>query len=252
MSTYDKEYLQEQHLLGKLSPEEQKAFDQILEADPDFAREVKAGELAVEGLKSLHVHNRVQELRKQMSAGQGEEKPEKPVKKKEGRVISLLRRPLSIAASVALLIAAAYFIYLSYGSQSLYDQYSRHPSFSVTEMSSAPSYDLSRAETAFQQGDYEVSQTELSAYLAENPTDTMALLFQGICQLELDNFSQAERIFGDIRAGTSDVQEQGEWYLALTYVKQKDTARARGILNAIPQSSEKYTQAQELLKNIGE
>lgn len=251
MTTYDKEYLQEQHLRGELTAEEQTAFEQMLAADPEFAREVRAGELAVKGLTSLRIHNRIQEVRKQVVADNIQEKPVEQTKEKKGRVISLLRRPLSIAASVALLITAAYFIYLSFGSQSLYDQYNQHPSFSVTEMSAAPAYDLSRAETAFQQGNYEVTRTELSAYLAENPTDTMALLFQGICQLELDNFTQAERIFSDIQAGTSDFQSLGEWYLALTYVKQEDVERAREVLSTIPQTSEKYAEAQKLLNSIG-
>jgi hypothetical protein len=247
MTTYDKEYLQERHLRGELTTEEQTAFDQMLASDPEFAREVKAGELAVEGLKSLHIRQRIQEVRQQVGDQQKEKEAPTELKKKPGRVISIFRRPLSIAASVLVLVVAAYFIYLSFGSQSLYDQYNQHPTFAVTEMSASADYDLSRAEAAFQKGDYEVTQQELSAYLNARPTDTLALLFQGICQLELDNFSQAEGIFSDIQAGTSDFRDLGEWYLALTFLKQEDTERAREVLSNIAQDSEKYADAQALL-----
>lgn len=247
MSNFNKEYLHEQYLRGQLSTEEQAAFDQMLTADPDFAREVKAGDLAVKGLQSLHIHERIQEMRKQLGKSQI-----KAPEKKEARILTILRRPLSIAASVAVLVVAAYFIYLSFGSQSLYDQYNQHPSFAVTEMSAASTYDLSGAEAAFQQGNYEATRSELAAYLNANPTDTLALLFLGICQLELDNYPQAEDIFGDIQSGNSDFQALGEWYLALTYVKQENSAQAREVLSSIPQGSEKYAEAQELLSKLDE
>jgi tetratricopeptide (TPR) repeat protein len=119
-------------------------------------------------------------------------------------------------------------------------------------MSSSQAYDLSKAEAAFKQGNYDITRTELSSYLSANPTDTLALLFQGICQLELDNYSQAATIFSEIKSGTSDFQSLGEWYLALSFVKQKDFDRARQELENIPQGSEKYAEAQELLNSLKE
>ncbi len=247
MPNFDKEYLHEQFLRGQLTTEEQSAFDKVLASDPAFAREVKAGELAVEGLKSFHLHQRIQELRKK---GQAQQLPDQESPKEENkkvRLISIFRKPLALAASFALVVVASYFIYLSISSQSLYGRYNQHPSFSVTEMSSSQVYDLSRAEAAFKQGNYDITLSELSSYLSENPTDTLALLFQGICQLELDDYTQAREIFSQIKSGTSDFQSLGEWYLALSFVKEKDFDRARQELENISTNSEKYTQAQQLL-----
>ena len=226
------------------------AFKEILASDQELAREVKAGELAVESLKSFHLHQRIKEVRDQVQAQQlsGQNMPKE--EKKKPRLIALLRKPMALAASFALFVVAAYFIYLSMNSQSLYGRYNQHPSFDVTEMSSSQGYDLSKAEAAFKQGNYNITRTELSSYLSANPTDTMALLFQGICQLELDNYSEAANIFSEIKSGTSDFQSLGEWYLALSFVKQKDFDRARQELENIPQSSEKYAEAQELLNSL--
>ena len=250
MSNFDKDYLHEQFLRGQLTAEEKSAFDKMLASDPEFSREVKAGELAVEGLKSYHLHQRIQEVREQVQKQQLPSQGGQKEERRTAKLISIFRKPMALAASFMLVVVAAYFLYISISTQSLYNQYNQHPSFAVTEMSSSPSYDLSRAEGAFKQGNYDITNSELSSYLSENPRDTMALLFQGICQLELSDYIQAENIFSEIKSGSSDFQPLGEWYLALTFVKQNDFDRARQELENISPGSEKYAQAQQLLKSL--
>lgn len=238
MEQFDQEYLLDLYLNGQLSGETQVAFDKALESDSAFADKVKAGELAIVGLKSHYIERRIAEIKKKVDGGA------------KIKTISWYRRPLAIAASIGLLIVAGIVAYLNINQTSLYQQYAEHPRLAITQMSSDGSYDLSKAETAFNTGDYTTARTELTSYLTTNPNDTLALFYQGIGFLELNEFPEALRIFTTIGNGQSDFQALGQWYLALTYLKQEDEVRTQQILQEITVDSEKYNDAQALLKKL--
>jgi tetratricopeptide (TPR) repeat protein len=70
------------------------------------------------------------------------------------------------------------------------------------------------------------------------------------CYLELDKYSEAEKIFSEIAAGQSAYTASAGWYLALSSLKQKDIKTCRNRLQSIPQSSSYYARAAELLRKL--
>lgn len=238
----------EEYLKKRLSPREEQAFEARLRQDSDLAAEV---EWQQEMMEFLRRQADREALKAKLSAiGDKYLEPEPSRKTTGAKIFRIGRRPWLVAASVAVLITATMLVFLLTDSRTLYQQYSQHPSLSLTEMSTQTGYDLAAAEQAFNNGDYPVAERELAEYLTQNPSDTLALLYRGISLLELGRIQPAREIFEAIRNGSSDLKDLGTWYLALSYVKENDRENARQVLEQLPQRSERYSSARELLKKL--
>ena len=115
-----------------------------------------------------------------------------------------------------------------------------------TQMSSSAD-NLSQAEHAFNTGDYAAAATALESYLQNKPDNAEARYFLGICYLETSQYGRAESIFRELSDGDSAYKNEGLWYLALATLRQDDRDRARKYLLQIPEGSDRYGQARELL-----
>lgn len=73
-------------------------------------------------------------------------------------------------------------------------------------------------------------------------------IFTGICNLELNNFSEAKLIFEEILKSESIYINDAKWYLGLTYLKLEQTAQAKLIFKEISKSTSQYSEkAKEIL-----
>lgn len=158
-------------------------------------------------------------------------------------------RWLAAAASLALVAVAVWF-FTSTGSPS-YRQYAMHdaPSFTVR---GAADEAASEAETAFNEKNYAAALSALDRLLAEQPGDPTALLYKGICLIELDRTGEARAVLAPMASGSSALRSEAVWYVALSFLKEKNTAACRAELLKIATGEGRYGQAQELLKKLGE
>lgn len=79
-----------------------------------------------------------------------------------------------------------------------------------------------------------------------------AQLYKGICLIELDRTADARAILVPIANDTSALRIEATWYVALSYLKEKNTAACRDELLKIPSGDVRYEQAQVLLKKLKE
>ena len=232
----------EDYLLGQLSPEEKATVERRLITDAAFA---EAFQLQKSMLAFLVKENNKGQLIPQL-----EELGKKHFEKTPAKTIGINRRRiltgLAIAASIALLIFALNQIF----QQPLYDQYAIHQPLNLIEKSeSAPT--AAQAQEQFNNKNYKGAYQSLTTYLEQFPDDTKALLAKGISALELNRYEEALTIFDQIHQGSTVFQSTGTWYLALTYLKQKNFEKAKEFLNQIPRSDRLlYNKAQELRNKI--
>ena len=156
-------------------------------------------------------------------------------------------RWLAAAASLALVAVAVWFI-TSTGSPS-YRQFAQHdaPSFTVR---GAADQAASEAETAFNAGNYAAALDALDRLLAEQPGDPTALLYKGICLIELDRTAEARAVLEPMASGSSALRSEAVWYVALSFLKDKNTAACSAELLKIAPGEGRYEQAQTLLKKL--
>lgn len=241
----EEDKLLDDYLAGLLSDEERQAVETRLQTDEAFA-----AELALR--REMQAFLRQRERRTALAADLARlgDAHFSTTRSEAGiRRLPLWRRPLMVAAASVAVLAVVITVLSLLLRPNLYEQYAQHPLLSLTEMS-GQGPDLSRIEQDFNSGDYQAAETGLERYLTQHPEDQMARLYLGIALLELDRYAEAADLFTAIQGSGSDLADTAVWYLALTYVKQKDRETARRYLQQIPAGSEWYEKAQRLLARL--
>lgn len=156
-------------------------------------------------------------------------------------------RWLAAAASLALVAIAVWF-FTSTGRPS-YRQYAQHAPLSLTVRGAAEQA-AAAAESAFQAKDYAAALSNLDRLLAEQPGDPTALLYRGICLIELDRTADARALLMPMASSDTALRSEAAWYVALSFLKDKNTAACKTELQKIVPGDARYEQAQQLLKKL--
>jgi len=145
---------------------------------------------------------------------------------------------LAVAALIALLIWQPW-------QGSLVDSYYQPYALNITERS-GDKEQLAQAEKAYKSGDYAAALPVFEQY----PNNVEVQLAKGNAAYNLGKLDAAATTFQQIASGNSIYTSTANWYLALTYLKQEKTAEAQTILQKIPNNSDDYKQAQQLLNEM--
>ncbi len=235
----------EKYLNGELNEEEIKSFQTRLKEDSAFSEEYTLQ-------KSMNIF--LEKDRNQPALESALASIGKDFFTEENKVIPIARNKnrnrwlIGLIATAA--VAALLVMFNPFQQQDLYNQYAAHQPIALTEKSTGN--DLStKAETAFNQKDYALAYENLTLYLQENPADPKATLALGISALEEGKTAEAISIFEKINAGSSALKNYGTWYLALSYLKEKNFEKAGATLRLIPNSEKTlFNKAQKLLKEF--
>lgn len=161
--------------------------------------------------------------------------------------VSRTRWLMAAAAAIALVAVAVWFFTLPGTAD--YSQYAQHAPLSLTVRGTADQA-ASEAENAFNQKNYTAALAALDRLLAEQPDNLTAQLYKGISLIELNRTADARVVLGPMADGTSALRTEAMWYMALSYLKEKNAAACRAELSKIPPGDVRYEQAQELLKKL--
>jgi tetratricopeptide (TPR) repeat protein len=156
-------------------------------------------------------------------------------------------RWLAIAASLALLVAAVWFF--SQPGMPEYRQYAQHAPLSLT-VRGVSDQNISAAEKAFAAKDYAGALTALDQVLAQDPVNTTAQLYKGICLLELDRATEARTAWRSLTTGNTALKSEAQWYTALSYLKEHNFEGCQTVLQAIDAGAERYEDARKLLRKF--
>jgi tetratricopeptide (TPR) repeat protein len=177
------------------------------------------------------------------------------------RKLPFYRRPLAIAASIALIVSIGALIWLNRSSgtmsnDELFAAYYEPHSFAdgVRGNEDTPNnYD--KAIAALRQKDNDSAIRLLQSHLTEQPSDVKAAYALAIAFMEADppQYGQAAGYFQFvIDDGKSLMVDKSNWYLALIYIKQGNMAAAKTQLEALTNSEDTSLakKAEEVLEEL--
>ncbi len=255
MSLSEKDLEQiEKYLLDELNNAEKEKIEKRIKEEKEFAEEVDFMRDAMqasrlEGRKELK--NRLNETEQKHAADIEARAREEMNKEAGGKKIVQLRRRrwLYAAATVAAAAIGFYFgiILPSNQGPKMYAEYFKPypnkviPSTRGEEVPeqfahySQEEYNLVvRAMKYYERKNYEKATELFEQHVPLREENAALILYKGISQLKSGDEQKALKSFRYIlNFRESDFQDQSQWYLALTYLKLKDTESAWNILKKI-------------------
>ena len=148
-----------------------------------------------------------------------------------------------VLASITLLLALA-----SCNTAPTYSDYTHKPMNINVEGNSET---LDKVQDLFNSKDYETANTHLSRLAEYYVKYAEVQLYYGITFLELEQYPLAKVTFDKIlRYKDSGFVDDAQWYLALMALKQNDTATCKTYLEQIPEDSDYYDKASDLLQKL--
>lgn len=230
---------------GLLSPEMVASVETRLQTDTEFAREFalrqKLEAFPARETKRQQMRATLRDLGAEYFA-ENNQTIAPPLRAKVNYT-----RWFAAAAAVTLLLMAAWWLLRP--STSLYEQYASNEPLHFTERGAADT-DAATAETAFNAGKYEEALSALDRMLQQKPDNLRAQLAKGICLLELNRPAEARATLHALANGSSALQQEAIWYVALSYVRENDPAQAKATLSKLAPGDPHYDTAQALLKKL--
>lgn len=156
-----------------------------------------------------------------------------------------------VAASLALLIAL-FFVFRSDKKtpEILYAEYSTLSDLpSLVQRNNNTDKLLANAEELFLNQHYLSAINTLEQY--KHKTSPSILIYKGLCFLELNQYHKAKTTFITLQNSDFLDKDKAYWYLALTYLKQKDIANTKKTLQLIMANSYyNHEKAKNLLQQL--
>ncbi|MEM7086702.1 MAG: hypothetical protein AAF489_11000 [Bacteroidota bacterium] len=169
---------------------------------------------------------------------------------------SVVWKRLAVFSGVAASILLAVFLTLQTGGGDLDQLYVEHSSWNdMPSLTVKGDLHLNKAivEQLFQQKKYaEVITSVREISLNSEETDMALLLYQGVSQLELDQYENAINTFAEITSSNTIDHHKGYWYTAMVYLKQGDKTSLIKSLEVVAANPAyyKHTEAGNLLKEL--
>jgi tetratricopeptide (TPR) repeat protein len=234
--------LMERYYDGHLSEEEKASFEQRLYHDELFSEEYELFIKVRQGLESAGE----EELRAKLNAADAE----LPAPFIEHKSNTKITKFFLIAASFAVLIISAYFLFVS--DNFSYKHFEERETGLPVLMNSEINNSLDQAMIYYKQKEYEDSYRILNNILEENPSNDTLLYFNGVVLYELENYSEATSYYKEIIDTESAYREKAEYRLALAYLRLDKKNDAKSILRKITsEPTHLYNdKAWELLKEL--
>lgn len=255
----------EQYLEGTLEGDALASFENKLAKDNSFATEVELFMDMKETIRRTE-QKKIQQSLKNVHNQLTEEKFFERQNKRTSQKPSSIFRVLSLAASVALLIGAAFFLFGSNQPTSaelfaaVYQPETNNITTIVEDLSDYGMVDpeaqrkdeLIAALAVYESKNYAAAKTSLEAHLQKYPTDKIAQFYLGISLLETKDYQGATDYFSALtQDNTFELADDAEWYAALGNLGQntsKKTQIAKLLLAKI--AANNATTYQSKAKNI--
>ncbi len=223
-----------------MTEKERRAFEQELKDKPDLASEVAF-------LKKAYLYLQKRKEREALKSRLQAAAVQYQQRAKRGRRFHLSGRSLlSLAATLALLIAVIWLFNRTQPQSSSYADLAQHAPLALTEMSSNEQQLITTAEQAFNTGDYAKAAETLRQYLLQQPDDQVARLYLAISLIETGQTTDARELLQSL-SNSPDFRDKALWYTALSYFKENKQEEARKYLKLISPSAKEHEKAQELL-----
>lgn len=234
----------DQYLLGQLTAEDRKTFDERM-TDPEFEKEL-AIETDLMPVFKVAGRSDIKAALQQLEAKKSNSTQKRPPAK-----VRSLRTYLAVAASVAVLIIAFFFWPTSTSSDQLAASFLEpYPNVVVPIVKGAPSEGQKQeAYYAYETGDFERAIQKLDAL----PKTDTSLFYLGISYLMIGDGANANLNLSEVlKYEGGRFEQEAQWYATLSNLQQSKLEPAKEILNTITQQEGHPYQkkAEELLQKL--
>ncbi|HEY0273629.1 MAG TPA: hypothetical protein VGC22_10620, partial [Chitinophaga sp.] len=108
-----------------------------------------------------------------------------------------------------------------------------------------------QAADAFNRRHFETALQLLDRQLAQQPSDSLSLLYKGISLMELNQLGPARALFKTVFTPQSGpLQYEAAFYMALTYEREHNYSQALSWLAKIPETAPNYGKAQQMMNEL--
>jgi len=239
------------YLDGKLSPEEAEKFGEELGKNTDLLEKynlIKSLRLAYKEPKQIDFLNKVENAHQAYVSTQSEVNG-------QGWNQFYTRRYLLFGLA-AVIILGLFIIKVIFNNnmtdKALFEKYYAAFDQPVTyrNMGEAAT-DLNRAMQLFKSGLY--GEAAEAFKKADSTFSDFTGFFLGMCYMEMEQYSLAEKYFKS-NAGHGEMQQESQWYLALAYLAEGNRKETKETLQSIINNPDHYyhQQAKNLLDDLGD
>ena len=135
-------------------------------------------------------------------------------------------------------------------SANLYEKYAISKEMSVVERGEGGQNNLDKAAEFYNAGDFTTASGLLQKEYALRPDNSMVAYYYGVTLIETAKSAEARTILTKIFEGESVFKYDAAFYIALSYVKEKNNQEALSWLSKIPQGTSNYDKALKLTKKL--
>ncbi len=254
-------------LKGNLNEKDKQSFEDRLQNDSAFANEVNEIKSVIAGIrekKEIEIRDLVKSAESELrSEGYFEETIKIPSVADKKPIIN--SRWMMIAASLLLLISAAYFWNAKADDNNLFEKnyvvenkilpevMGRLEAKGLAGNEAAKKEQLLNAIKRYNNKDYKKSKVALQKFILNFPNEETALLYLGLCEIELGNIHSAIKFLVPLANDSGfKYQKTAQWYSVLCYLKEgktKDFDAAEQLLNQLLKTESEYYKKGVELKN---
>ncbi len=163
----------------------------------------------------------------------------------KGREVPVRKLKTNRFFYAAAVILLALFIWAPWN-QNLYNKYSGTQMVSVAERGTANETLLSEATQAFNSKDFYTAKSKLKSLLESDTNNDMLKFYYGISLLETNEILNSRTHLDAVFNGESVFKDEAAFYMALSYVKEKNNNAAKAWLEKVSSDSAVFEKAQEL------
>ncbi len=236
----DQEELINAYLEGTLSTEDQQIFENLIAQNPEYKAELEA-QRKIKAAITLSERESLRDFISDLDTTRTKPK-------------TSLKSWLFSATAACLVVLVGYFLWttlsMSPGEKLFARHYETYPNLVAPTTRSESSNDLkANAFLAYDNGDFKQAAA-LFEQLQAQPDSDYALLYLGICQLELGRPEKAIPVL-NLVSSTSESKEIASWYEALGYFKLNMLEKGKIPLEVTAAKANPFQmEAQEILKTL--
>ena len=236
------------YLEGEMNGEEMNAFEEQMQQDAELQNEVALIKDINETLKiKLHPGENEQALRNSLQGISAEYFSKET---KETKIILFRQRRWITAAAAVLIMALILTVWQPWKKEDLYKQYASIQMPGIAERGIPADSLLKPAVENFNNKKFAEAIPDFEAVLRDSAENNFVQYYYAIALLQNNQTEKSRTEFTALYNGVSLFKYDAAFYMALSYLKEKNKAACKDWLNKIPTDAGPYSKAQELFKKL--
>jgi cytochrome c-type biogenesis protein CcmH/NrfG len=168
----------------------------------------------------------------------------------KAKIIPLKKYRLWIASAAAIAVIAVLTMLWAPWKKDLYKQYAYIEMPPVAERGVPADSLLKQGTSNFNEKKFKAASSSFEAILKNDPQNAYVQFYYAIALLESGQIEESRTEFTGLYNGASLFKYDAAFYMALSYLKEKNKTACREWLNKIPADANIHNKAQKLLKKL--